>query len=68
MSYHDLVIKEGKYFIHNLVFYKGSQSYGLNYFSNLDEFIHYCPFDLLGKVSGDYEDSISIETSTIFKI
>ena len=59
---------EDKYFIHNLVFYKGSQSYGLNYFSNLDELIDYCPFELLGKVSGDYEDSIFIETSAIFKI
>jgi len=40
----------GKLFIHNLVFYKGQQKYGLNYFDSLDKFIEFCPFELLGKV------------------
>ena len=34
---------KGKYFIHNLVFYKGQQRYGLDYFSSLDQFIEFCP-------------------------
>ena len=59
---------KGKYFIHNLVFYKGKQKYGLDYFSNLDEFIKYCPFKLLAKSYSDYESDDTILTSTIFKI
>ncbi len=35
---------KGKYFIHNLVFYKGQQEYGNQYFTNLDEFIKVLPF------------------------
>jgi hypothetical protein len=59
---------KGKYFIHNLVFYKGQQKYGRNYFLNLKEFINFCPFELIGKVEIDIEDSDCIETSSIFKI
>ena len=58
----------GKYFIHNLVFYKGQQKYGKNYFTNLNEFINFCPFELIGKVEIDIKQSDTIETSTIFKI
>jgi hypothetical protein len=58
----------GKYFIHNLVFYKGHQKYGNDYFTNLNEFIKFCPFELLGKVEIDLNESDTIETSTIFKI
>ncbi len=59
---------KGKYFIHNLVFYKGQQKYGLDYFSNLKEFIDFCPFELIGKVEIDIKKSDCIETSSIFKI
>lgn len=59
---------KGKYLIHNLVFYKGQQKYGTGYFTNLDEFIKFCPFDLLGRVEIDIKHSDTIETSTIFKI
>tara|TARA_Y100000996_G_C22532555_1_gene647098 strand:- start:784 stop:1395 length:612 start_codon:yes stop_codon:yes gene_type:complete len=59
---------KGKYFIHNLVFYKGQQEYGLDYFSNLEQFIRFCPFEILGKNYTDFENSESIETSTIFRI
>ena len=59
---------KGKYFIHNLVFYKGQQKYGLDYFSNLKEFIDFCPFELIGKVEIDIKNSDCIETSSIFKI
>ena len=59
---------KGKYFIHNLVFYKGQQKYGNDYFSNLKEFIEFCPFKLIGKVEIDFDDADTIETSTLFKI
>ena len=59
---------KGKYFIHNLVFYKGQQKYGLDYFSTLDQFIEFCPFKLLSKTFTESEESDSKETSTIFEI
>ena len=59
---------KGKFFIHNLVFYKSNQKYGLENFSNLNEFLKFCPFNLLGTVSSDYAESNTIETSTIFEI
>ena len=59
---------KGKYFIHNLVFYKGQQRYGLDYFSSLDQFIEFCPFKLLGKTISAYEESDCSETSSIFRI
>ena len=58
----------GKYFIHNLVFYKGQQRYGLDYFSSLDQFIEFCPFKLLGKTISEFEESDCSETSSIFRI
>ena len=58
----------GKYFIHNLVFYKGQQRYGLDYFSSLDQFIEFCPFKLLGKTISEFEESDTSETSSIFRI
>ena len=58
----------GKFFIHNLVFYKGQQKYGLNYFDSLDKFIEFCPFELLGKVEIDIAGSDCIETSCIFRV
>ncbi len=57
-----------KYFFHNLVFYKGKQKYGINFFTNLKEFIDYVPFKLLGYSEATMVDSDNIETSTIFKI
>lgn len=59
---------KGKLFIHNLVFYRGQQKYGTEYFTNLDQFIKYCPFELLGKVEINLIQSDAIETSTIFRI
>ena len=60
----------GKHFIHNLTFYKGNtQQYGQEYFTNLDEFISFCPFQMLAR--SEYTNSdphSSIETSTIFLI
>ncbi len=59
---------KGKYLIHNLSFYKRSQEYGLDYFSNLEQFIEFCPFELLSKTSTEFEERDVIETSTIFQI
>ena len=58
----------GKYLIHNLTFYKGQQKYGLNYFSNVDEFVKFAPFKLLSKTICEFKDKEFIETSLIFKI
>ena len=58
----------GKFFIHNLVFYKGKQSYGINYFTNLKEFLEFCPFKLLTKVEINNYDLDTSETSSIFLI
>ena len=59
---------KGKFLIHNLVFYKENQQYGKDYFSSPEEFIHFCPFELLGKVEVNIKNSNVIETSMLFKI
>ena len=58
----------GKYFIHNLVFYKGQQKYGNDYFANLEDFIEFCPFKLLTKVEINTLSYDVTNTSCIFKI
>ena len=58
----------GKFFIHNLSFYKGQQKYGNNYFTNLKEFLEFCPFKLLTKVEIEDFDCDSYQTSSIFMI
>jgi len=66
----DLMLQhfQGKYFINNLVFYKGTQKYGTEYFTNLKAYIDYVPFQLLGYCEATTELDSTIETSTIFKI
>lgn len=59
---------EGKYLIINQVFYKGTQKYGNEYFTTLDELIDYIPFDLLAKFEGTLSHETTIETSTLFRI
>ena len=55
------------YLFHQLSFYKkGVQKYGTDYFSNIDEFIDFCPFDLVAKVVCELEDGI--DTLTVFRI
>ncbi len=58
----------GKFFIHNLTFYKGQQKYGRKYFTNLKEFIEFCPFKLLTKVEIEENDCDAYQTSSIFLI
>jgi SAM-dependent methyltransferase len=59
---------KGKYLIVNQVFYKGTQKYGTEYFTNLSEFIKYVPFSLVGECQATTIKDSTIETSTIFKI
>jgi len=57
-----------KYLIINQVFYKGSQKYGNEYFTNLQELIEYIPFPLIAKLEGTAVSDATIETSSIFQI
>ena len=58
---------KNKFLIHNLAFYKdGVQQYGTDYFTTLDEFIEFSPFELLDKIQIDIDEGF--ETSAIFKI
>jgi trans-aconitate methyltransferase len=58
----------GKYFLHNLVFYKSGQRYGREYFTTLDEFIARVPFELVARMEGTTKTMDTIETSTVFRI
>ncbi len=58
---------KGKYLLVNQVFYKGTQKYGNEYFTNLEEFINYVPFTLLGQCEAITSNDSTIETSTIVK-
>lgn len=59
---------KNKYLLVNQVFYKGTQKYGNEYFTNLNEFIDYVPFSLVGKCEATTFNDSTIETSTIFRI
>jgi len=59
---------KGKYLIVNQVFYKGSQKYGTEYFTDLKGFIEFVPFELLAYSESSATEDSTIETSTIFKI
>ncbi len=58
----------GKYFVVNQVFYKGTQKYGIEYFTNMREFINYVPFELVGQCEATMAKDSTIETSVIFRI
>lgn len=58
----------GRYFINNLVFYKGTQAYGTEYFTDLKSFIDRIPFKCVGWMEASRETDTTIETSTIFRI
>ncbi|MBD78932.1 MAG: nodulation protein S NodS [Crocinitomicaceae bacterium] len=69
-SIFELLTKEfkGKYLLVNQVFYKGTQQYGNEFFTNLSEFIEYVPFTLLGASESTMSEDITIETSSIYRI
>jgi len=57
-----------KYFIHNLVFYKGQQKYGRDYFTTIKEFIEFCPFNMITSVEINSKDEKTVQSSTLFRI
>ena len=59
---------QGKYLLVNQVFYKGTQKYGNEYFTSLEEFIDYLPFQEIGHCKASTENDSTIETSVIFRI
>lgn len=59
---------QGKYLLVNQVFYKGTQKYGTEYFTNLNEFITYVPFELLARCEATTVNDSTIETSSLFRI
>lgn len=58
----------GKYLLVNQVFYKGTQKYGVEYFTNLSQFIDFIPFQCVGSCEATLHADTTIETSTIFRI
>lgn len=58
----------GKLLIHNLVFYKGTQKYGTDYFTNLRELIAWTPFPCLAWCEATTESDTTVETSAVFRI
>lgn len=59
---------KGKHLIVLQVFYKGSQKYGNEYFTSLDEFIDYVPFELVARTEATMAKDSTIETTSVFKI
>jgi hypothetical protein len=59
---------KGKIVIINQTFYREGQSYGNEYFTDLEEMIAYLPWKILRKVSAERTDMNSIETHSVFRI
>ncbi|MCB0793394.1 MAG: class I SAM-dependent methyltransferase [Flavobacteriales bacterium] len=59
---------KGKWLLVNQVFYKGSQQYGTEYFTSLQEFINYMPFEAVAQCEATSVEQTTIETSTLFRI
>ncbi len=59
---------KGKKLLINQVFYKGTQQYGTEFFTNLDELVEYIPFQLVDKISATQEGETTIETSSMYLI
>lgn len=59
---------KGKYLINNFVTYKGTQKYGLEFFTTTKEYIDYMPFKLIGWGEATTIDDHNIDSTTIFKI
>ena len=58
----------GKYLINSFVTYKGTQKYGLDFFTTTKEYIDYMPFKLIGWGEATTIDDHNIDSTTIFKI
>lgn len=59
---------QGKYLLVNQVFYKGTQKYGTDYFTNLEEFIAYMQLTPVAQCQATTINDSTIETSVLFKI
>lgn len=59
---------KNKYLLINQVFYKGTQQYGTEYFTSMDELIKYVPFPHVGHCESTNATEGTVETSTIFHI
>ena len=58
----------GKYLMVNQVFYKGSQKYGTEYFTSIEEFIEYVKFPVAAYCKATTENDSTIESSILFRI
>ncbi len=58
----------GKYLFVNQVFYKGTQQYGTDYFTNLNELIARIPFECVAQMQGTRSKDSTIETAVAFKV
>lgn len=58
----------GKYLINNFVTYKGTQKYGLDFFTTTREYINYMPFKCIGYGEATTIDDHNIDSTTLFKI
>ena len=58
----------GKYFLNNQVFYKGTQRYGTEHFTDLKGYIAKVPFELLGWAEATTAQDSTIDSTTIFRI
>ncbi len=59
---------KGKYLLVNQVFYKGTQKYGVEYFTAREEFVNYLPFELVAYCEATTINDSTIETSNLFRI
>lgn len=59
---------QGKFLMINQVFYKGTQRYGTEYFTSLEELIRYMPFEMVAKCEATTAAETTIETSVLFRI
>ena len=59
---------KGKHLVIIQVFYKGSQKYGTEYFTSMQELIDYMPFECVAQVEATSSADTTIETATLFKI
>lgn len=59
---------KGKLLLINQVFYKGTQKYGTEYFTNIEELIRFVPFELVARCEATTTAETTIETSVLFRI
>lgn len=58
----------GKYLLVNQVFYKGTRKYGVDFFTNREEFQNFIGFPVLAHCEATRAEDSTIETSVLFQI